>query len=147
MLDNPAKEAYGELTTYLEYLETQTRALLHFLKDDGIVTDEKLAPYLEQASKASEVRMRAVRARMDRLFTAEDKAKSATDVVPQDTNKTDASQQRAAQSPEQKKDREEKPELPPQQRQPAETEPAEAGSKDKTTEKPAATPAKQKDAA
>jgi hypothetical protein len=82
MPDNPAKEAFEDLLTYLERLETQTGALLQFLRDNGTVTDEKLAPYLEQASKGSDVRMRAARVRIEHLFSAQDKAKSSTEVVP-----------------------------------------------------------------
>jgi hypothetical protein len=81
--ENPAKEAFNDLLTYIEQLETQTGAILEFLRDRGIVTDEKLAPYLEQASKASDVRLRAARARMEHLFTADEKAKPATEGVPQ----------------------------------------------------------------
>jgi len=80
--DNPAKEAFTDLFSHLEHLETVTGALLQFLKDNGFATDEKLAPYLEQASKASDVRMRAARARMDHLFSADETAKPAAEAVP-----------------------------------------------------------------
>jgi hypothetical protein len=77
--DNSVKQAFSDLLAYLEFLETQTRALLHLLKDKGIVTEEKLAPYLEQASKESDIRMRAARARIDHLFNADDEVKPATE--------------------------------------------------------------------
>lgn len=81
MPDNPAKEAFTDLLTHLEHLETLTGALLQLLKDNGMASDDKLAPYLEQASKASDVRMRAARARLEHLFTADDKAKPSTEAV------------------------------------------------------------------
>ena len=82
MSDNPAKEAFADLLTHLEHLETVTGAILQFMKENGIATEEKLAPYLEQASKASDVRMRAARARMEHLFSADETAKPATEAVP-----------------------------------------------------------------
>jgi hypothetical protein len=148
--DNPTKEAFSDLLAYLEFLETQTRALLQLLKDNGIVTDEKLAPYLEQASKASDVRMRAARARIDHLFSADEEAKPATEFVPQPTNQQDtqaAPQQPTAKSPEGKNEREEKTRLPPQRKEPAEVSSADVAARDKAPEKPAVGTAKQKDAA
>jgi len=65
------QELLNELGSSLEDLETQHAALLQFLKDDGIVTDDRLAPYLTQAGKASDVRWRAARIRLARLFSAE----------------------------------------------------------------------------
>ena len=82
MPDNPAKEAFNDILIYLENVETQTGALLQFLRDNGTVTDEKLAPYLEQASKASDVRLRAARARIDYLFSADEISKPATEAIP-----------------------------------------------------------------
>ncbi len=66
-----AQELLNELGSSLENLETQHVALLQFLKDDGIVTDDQLAPYLTQARKTSNVRWRATRVRLERLFSTE----------------------------------------------------------------------------
>jgi hypothetical protein len=66
-----AQELLNELGSSLENLETQQAALLQFLKDEGIVTDDQLVRYLDQASKASNVRWRAARVRLERLFSTE----------------------------------------------------------------------------
>jgi hypothetical protein len=66
-----AQELLNELGSSLESLETQHAALLQFLKDAGIVTDDKLAPYLTQAGKSSSVRWRAAHIRLDRLISTE----------------------------------------------------------------------------
>ena len=49
----PIKEILDELYSLLETLETQNLALLQFLKDQGMATEEKLAPYLDRAGNAS----------------------------------------------------------------------------------------------
>jgi hypothetical protein len=66
-----AHELLNELGSSLENLETQQAALFQFLKHEGIVTDEQLAPYLTQADKASDVRWRAARVRLERLISSE----------------------------------------------------------------------------
>jgi uncharacterized protein YdaU (DUF1376 family) len=66
-----AQELLNELGSSLEDLETQHGALLQFLKDNGIVTDDQLAPYLTQAGNTSNVRWRATRVRLARLFSTE----------------------------------------------------------------------------
>jgi chemotaxis protein histidine kinase CheA len=65
----PIKEILDELFSLLEILETQNLALTQFLKDQGIATDEKLAPYLDRAGNASSVKWRAARARMQYLLS------------------------------------------------------------------------------
>jgi hypothetical protein len=51
-------------------MESQNMAVLHFLKDKGIATEEQLAPYLEQAATASDVKWRAGRLRIKHLLSA-----------------------------------------------------------------------------
>jgi hypothetical protein len=65
----PIKEILDELFSLLESMETQSLALTQFLKDQGIATDEKLAPYLDRAGNASSVKWRAARARMQYLLS------------------------------------------------------------------------------
>jgi hypothetical protein len=71
--DNPAQQVIEGLFPYLEGLETQTAAIMQFLKDKGIATEEQLAPYLEQARTSSGVKWRAARVRMEYLFSSESK--------------------------------------------------------------------------
>jgi hypothetical protein len=65
-----AEEFLDELFSSLEALETRSAAVLQFLKKQAGVTDEELAPYMEEASKASNVRWRATRLRMMSLFSS-----------------------------------------------------------------------------
>ena len=75
------KEVLSELFALLETQETNSTAVLQLLKDQGIASDEKLSTYLDQAGRASNVKWRAARMRMEYLLTAvqketEDKDKS-----------------------------------------------------------------------
>jgi hypothetical protein len=72
----PIKEILEELFSLLESSETQSLALTQFLKDQGIATDEKLAPYLDRAGNTSSVKWRAARARMQYLLSPIPKGKS-----------------------------------------------------------------------
>jgi hypothetical protein len=67
------EEILNDLIPSLEALETKSTAVLEFLKKEGIASDEKLAPYLEQAASASNVRWLAVRVRMERLLSSVEK--------------------------------------------------------------------------
>ena len=71
MNSEATKEILNELFSHLEKLETQSEAILQFLKEKKRVTDKQLAPYLERAGKASNVRWRAARVRIEYLLLPE----------------------------------------------------------------------------
>ena len=58
-----------ELFPYFEAMETRIDAILQFLKDKKIAPDEQLAPYLEEAGKASYVKWLATRLRVEHLLS------------------------------------------------------------------------------
>lgn len=69
-MDNKvAQLILDELFSSLEVLETQTAAVLQFLKEKASASDEQLAPFLEQAGKASSTKRRAARVRIDYLIS------------------------------------------------------------------------------
>lgn len=88
------EQILDELFSSFEKLETESAAILLFLKDQGIATQEKLAPYLEQSSKMSEVRWRAARVRMGSLLASAMK----TAEPPAEKAKKTASDQEKAQA-------------------------------------------------
>lgn len=71
MNNEAMKEVLNELFSHLEKLETQSEAILQFLKEKKRVTDKQLAPYLEQAGNASNVKWRAARVRINHLLEPE----------------------------------------------------------------------------
>src|SRR5580704_3556219 len=75
---NPIAEIFDEMFTLMQDLETRSVAVLEYLQEQGGVTDEKLAPYLDRAAAAADVRWRAARARMEHLLAP--KPKSSTEV-------------------------------------------------------------------
>lgn len=129
-----AKELLDELIPDLERLETQSAAVLRFLKEKGIATEKDLAPFLEEAGKASNVRWRASRLRIERLLSS----------LIEELEKTP--QQPVAEQPAE-------PEVPPAEAT-KETEPTKeaeaaekedtARSEDKAPEEPARVPAAEK---
>jgi hypothetical protein len=72
------EEVLNELFPRLEGLETQSRAVMEFLKERGIASDQDLAPFLEQAANASSVRWRATRLRVNHLLAGAMKAVEAS---------------------------------------------------------------------
>src|ERR1700743_611070 len=74
---NPIAEIFDEMFTLLQDLETRSVAVLEYIKEQGGASDEKLAPYLDRAAAASDVRWRAARARMEHLLAP--KPKSSTE--------------------------------------------------------------------
>jgi hypothetical protein len=103
----PIKEILEELFSLLETMETQSLALTQFLKDEGIATDEKLAPYLDRAGNASSVKWRAARARMQYLLSP----------VAKKTDNQEKNKEKEKNNQEQNK--KEEPEKPPAQKQSA----------------------------
>lgn len=63
-------ELLNELFSAFEDMETQSAGILQFLKAKGLATDQELAPHLQQAADASNVRWLAARVRMDALLAA-----------------------------------------------------------------------------
>jgi len=63
------QQIVDELLSSLEPLETQSSALLQFLKAKGLATDEELAPFLDQAGNTANVRWRAVKVRTAALIS------------------------------------------------------------------------------
>jgi hypothetical protein len=96
MNTEPIKEVLNELFSHLERLETQSDAILQFLKEKKRVTDKQLAPYLEQAGNASNVRWRAARVRIEHLLSSmedreeETKLGKKPEIVEETTNKKQA---------------------------------------------------------
>jgi hypothetical protein len=81
MSRNPAEDVLNELLPYFEAIDTQNAAIVQFLKDKRVVSDEQLAPYLERAAKASNVKWLGARLRMGRLFSVpETKGEAAAEM-------------------------------------------------------------------
>ena len=95
--NNFVQEIFHDLFSSMEALETQNTAVLQFLKDKGIATDEELASHLEQAGDASSVRWRATRVRLERVFASAAQAEEKAFQAPKaQTPKTPAEQQTSA---------------------------------------------------
>jgi hypothetical protein len=81
MNEEIVQQIVDEILSSLEPLETQSAALTQFLKAKGLATEEELAPFLDQAANAANVRWRAVRVRTAALIsnamkTAEEPSKA-----------------------------------------------------------------------
>ena len=77
MDENIVEEILQTLLSSLEALDTQTTALMQYVKAKGIATEEELAPFLEQSGNASNVRWRAAKVRMSSLLAAAAKSAKA----------------------------------------------------------------------
>jgi hypothetical protein len=91
------QEILDALFSSLEDLDTQSTAILQFLKDKGIADDAELASHLQQAGNASSVRWRAARVRIDYLLSGAIKS------AEQDAQKKKASASTAEEKPAEKK--------------------------------------------
>jgi hypothetical protein len=65
---NVTQYVLQELLPAFENLDAQSAAILAFLKDKHIATEEALKPYLVQSSMASSVKWRAIRVRLEHLL-------------------------------------------------------------------------------
>ncbi len=98
------QEILDELFSTLEASETQNGAMLSFLKNRGVVSEEEFAPFLEGAAKASNVRWRATRARVNYLLSKAPEATEVSQETSSSANETKKNQYVAQQSPEEHKD-------------------------------------------
>ena len=87
---NLADQVINELFPYFEALETRSAAILQFLKDKGLTTDEQFAPYLEQAGNGSNVKWLAARVRIGHLLSSIGKDKDADDQTAEPKAKPEA---------------------------------------------------------
>src|SRR5262249_42884847 len=79
------KQVLDELFGQLEEVDTRSTAILEFLKDADLASDERLAPYFEQAGRASSVKWLAARKRMEYLLTPIQKEEKKTEVRSKDS--------------------------------------------------------------
>ena len=98
-----AEQFLDELFSSLEAQETQSAAILQFLKEHGNATDEQLAPYIEQASKASNVRWRAARLRLMSLLSSAVKGPEEASATKPQPEKAQAQKQDQEKAPHQPK--------------------------------------------
>ena len=87
----------NEFIPTLESLEAQSAAAIQFLKDQKIADKKKLAPYLENAAKASNVKWLAVRLRLNHLIST---AMKASERAEQDTKKEEEARQQGKETKE-----------------------------------------------
>ena len=98
MDENIAREILDELFSSLEILETQSAAILRFVKDKRLASEQELASYFEQAGNTSNVRWRAARVRIDHLLASAFKAaeRKATEQSPKPEDKNEESAKKAS---------------------------------------------------
>ena len=106
MNNEAMKEVLNELFSHLERLETQSEAILQFLKEKKRVTDKQLAPYLEQAGNASNVKWRAARIRIEHLLSPEHLEKEVKlgkqPEIPKDSGEMKKTESRSTETQDQK---------------------------------------------
>jgi hypothetical protein len=122
------QQIFDELLSSLEPLETQNAALLQFLKAKGIATDEELAPFLEQAGNASNVRWLGARVRIRSLISSA--MKPAEQPTENESAKSGAKSPEPAAEPSEETDQDKKPE--------AKVQPEQATADKEKPKKPAA---------
>lgn len=150
-----AQELLNELGSSLENLEAQQAALMQFLKDKGIVTDEELAPYLNQAGNASSVRWRAAHVRLEHLFSAAAQKEQTAKPDERPAAGTQAARNQQKDSEEQGKgaksgmklDSKEKAREKEKKAESTETRAQESGSNDQEPEAESSTQLREEDAA
>lgn len=81
------QDILGEVFSALEPLDAQSAAILQFLKVKGLATDDELAPFLEQAKNASNVRWLAARVRIGSLLNS---ALKSAEAKPTEAKSTEA---------------------------------------------------------
>ena len=69
MNSHPAEQVFEEVLPYLETLDAQIGAIIQVLKDRGIMSGEEFAKYVQRADLGSNVKERAMRVRMEYLFS------------------------------------------------------------------------------
>lgn len=69
MNSRPAEQVFEEVLPYLEMLDAQIGALIQVLKDKGITSGDEFAKYVQRADLGSNVKERAMRVRMEYLFS------------------------------------------------------------------------------
>ncbi|HEY1678252.1 MAG TPA: hypothetical protein VGG04_11125 [Candidatus Sulfotelmatobacter sp.] len=67
--ENPLLELLHDMIDSIEPIESRVEALYQFVKAKGIATEKELAPYMEQAANANDVRWRAFRVRAEMLMS------------------------------------------------------------------------------
>jgi hypothetical protein len=68
--EKTVKEIMDELFPAFEAMDARSAAIVQFLKEEGMATDDQLSRYLQPAEDASNVRWRAARIRLERLFSS-----------------------------------------------------------------------------
>jgi hypothetical protein len=90
------QDILAEVFSALEPLDAQSAAILQFLKAKGLATDDELAPFLEQARNASNVRWLAARVRIGSLLNS---ALKSANTKPTEVSSTEVSSKETKPAP------------------------------------------------